>query len=98
MEITEVHVYLAEEEHVMAYVSIVLDECFIVRDLKVIEMGEKLVVVMPSKKTKDGSHKDIAHPLNGKTRKKIEAKVREAYEKARKFQGHGLPARQAARA
>ncbi len=96
MEITEVRMYLAEEEHVLAYASIVLDEVFIVRDLKVIEMGDRLIVAMPSKKMKDGAHKDIAHPLNRETRRKIETKVLEAYEEARKAQELGLPVKQAA--
>jgi stage V sporulation protein G len=95
MEITEVHLYLAEEEYVMAYASIVLDEVFIVRDLKVIEMGERLVVAMPSRKMKDGAHRDTAHPLNRETRRKIDTKVLEAYEEARKAQERGLPVRPA---
>lgn len=96
MEITEVRMYMVEEEHVMAYASIVLDEVFIVRDIKVIEMGKRLVVAMPSKKMKDGAHRDIAHPLNGETRRKIETKVLEAYEEARKAQKSGLPVLEAA--
>jgi len=96
MEITEVRMYLTEEEHVMAYASIVLDDAFIVRDLKVIEMGGKLVVVMPSKRMKDGAYRDIAHPLNYETRRKTEAKVLEAYEEARKAQERRQPVRGAA--
>lgn len=87
MEITEVRTYLSDEGHVVAYASIVLDGSFIVRDLKVIELGGKIIVAMPSKKMKDGTYRDIAHPLNYETRRKIEAKVLEAYEEALKAQG-----------
>jgi stage V sporulation protein G len=86
---------MAEEEHVMAYASIVLDEVLIVRDIKVIEMGERLVVAMPSKKMKNGAHRDVAYPLNRETRRKIETKVLEAYGKARKAQERELPAMEA---
>jgi stage V sporulation protein G len=96
MEITEVRIYLTGEEHVRAYASIVLDGAFIVRDLKVIEMGGKTVVAMPSKKMKDGTYRDLAHPLNYETRRKIEAKVLEAYEEALKAQEPGRPVRRAA--
>ncbi len=96
MEITEVRIYLTEEEHVMSYASIVLDGAFIIRDLKVIEMGGKIIVAMPSKKMKNGTYRDTAHPLNYETRRKIEAKVLEAYEEARKIQEAGLPVRGAA--
>ena len=36
MQITEVKVFPVDEEKVKAYVTIVLDGCFVVRDLKVI--------------------------------------------------------------
>ena len=34
---------------------------------------------MPSKKRKDGSYRDIAHPLNQETRTELEEKVLKAY-------------------
>ena len=43
-------------------------ECFIVRDLKVIDGDTKLFVAMPSKKMKDGSYRDTVHPLNSDMR------------------------------
>jgi stage V sporulation protein G len=36
MEITEVRIFPAGEERLKAYVTITLDDCFVVRDLKVI--------------------------------------------------------------
>jgi stage V sporulation protein G len=36
---------------------------------------------MPSKKRKDGTYKDIAHPINNETRKMIEEKIIEEYHK-----------------
>jgi stage V sporulation protein G len=36
---------------------------------------------MPSKKRKDGTYKDIAHPINSETRKMLEDKVILEYEK-----------------
>ena len=89
MEITEVRAYLTDEGHVVAYASIVLDGAFIVRDLKVIEIGGKTIVAMPSKKMRDGTYRDTAHPLNYETRRKIEAKVLEAYEETRKARNPG---------
>ena len=79
MEITEVKVFPVDEEKLKAYVTIVLDNCFVVRDLKVISGNGGLFVAMPSKRRKDGSFKDIAHPLNQATRTTLEKKVLEAY-------------------
>ena len=81
MEITDVKIFAVSEKRVKAYASIVFDDCFIVRDLKVIHGDSKLFVAMPSKKMKDGSYRDTVHPLNNTTRQKIEASVLEAYEK-----------------
>lgn len=81
MEITDVKIFMINEDRVKAYASVVFDKCFIVRDLKVIRGDIKLFVAMPSKKMKDGTYRDTVHPLNNETRQIIEAGVLRAYEK-----------------
>jgi stage V sporulation protein G len=90
MEITEVKVFPVNEERLKAYVSITLDACFVVRDLKIINGNNGLFVAMPSKKRKDGQFKDICHPLNNETREKIENKIFEVYEAELKKMGQTL--------
>ncbi|MFH1727638.1 MAG: septation regulator SpoVG [Pseudomonadota bacterium] len=81
MDITEVRVFPVAEERLKAYVSVVFDDCFIIRDLKVINGNNGLFVAMPSKKRKDGTYRDMAHPLNTETRDKMEGKILEQYRK-----------------
>lgn len=81
MEITEVRVFPVSEEKLKAYVTITFDDCFVVRDLKVIHGNNGLFVAMPSKKRKDGTFRDTAHPLNNETRERIESRVLSEYEK-----------------
>jgi stage V sporulation protein G len=81
MEITEIKIFAVEERRVKAYSSVVFDQCFIVRDLKVIQGDSKLFVAMPSKKMKDGSYRDTVHPLNNDMRYKLETSILAAYEK-----------------
>lgn len=81
MQVTEVRVFPVNEEKLKAYATITFDACFVVRDLKVIHGNSGLFVAMPSKKRKDGTFKDTAHPLNNETREMIEAKVLSEYEK-----------------
>ena len=57
------------------------DDCFVVRDLKIIQGSVSLFVAMPSKKTKDGTYRDTAHPLDNETRRMIEDAVIGAYER-----------------
>jgi stage V sporulation protein G len=81
MEVTEVRVFPVDEEKLKAYVTITIDNCFVVRDLKVIQGNNGLFVAMPSKKRKDGTFRDTAHPLNNETREMIEARVLAEYER-----------------
>lgn len=80
MKITEVSIFPVNEERLKAYVTITIDDCFVIRDLKIIKGHSGLFVAMPSKKRKDGQFKDIAHPLNQETRDHIETSVFDAYE------------------
>ncbi len=81
MEITEVKVFPVKEERLKAFATIIFDSCFVIRDLRIINGNNGLFVAMPSKKMKDGSYKDTAHPLNNETRQKIEDRVIDAYKK-----------------
>ena len=81
MDVTEVRVFPVDEEKLKAYVTITIDNCFVVRDLKVIQGNNGLFVAMPSKKRKDGTFRDTAHPLNNETREMIESKVLAEYER-----------------
>jgi stage V sporulation protein G len=80
MKITDVKVFPVDEEKLKAYATITFDNCFIVRDLKVISGNKGYFIAMPSKKRKDGTFRDVAHPLNSETRKMIEDAVLEVYE------------------
>jgi stage V sporulation protein G len=81
MQVTEVRVFPVDEEKLKGYATITFDDCFLVRDLKIIRGTTGLFVSMPSKKRKDGTYKDIAHPLNNETRRMIEEKIIGEYER-----------------
>jgi stage V sporulation protein G len=81
MEITEVRVFPVNEDKLRAYVTVTLDHCFVVRDLKVIHGASGLFVAMPAKRRKDGTFKDIAHPLNAETRERFEKAILAEYDR-----------------
>lgn len=81
MDITDVRVFPVEEDKLKAYVTITLDGCFVIRDLKVINGTSGLFIAMPAKRRKDGTYKDIAHPLNADTRDRMEKMILEEYTK-----------------
>src|SRR5262245_20312633 len=80
MDITEVRIFPVDEEKLKAFVSVIFDECFVVSDIKIIQGANGLFVSMPSKKRKNGTFRDIAHPLNNETRRRIEEKVLHKYQ------------------
>ena len=79
MEITDVKVIPVDDEKLKAFVSIVFDGEFVVTDIKIIHGPKGLFVSMPSKKRKDGTFKDIAHPLNNRMRQYLEDRVLSVY-------------------
>ena len=81
MEITEVRIFPVHEDKLKAYVTITLDRCFVVRGLKVIQGTTGLFVAMPAKRRKDGTFKDIAHPLNQETRERMERIILSEYDR-----------------
>lgn len=96
MEVTEVRVFLAAEDddRLKAYVTVTFDNCFVVRDLKVIDGNTGLFVAMPSKKRKDGTYKDIAHPIHSDFRQELENIILQKYEEEIKTT-QGQPPRKA---
>jgi stage V sporulation protein G len=87
MKITEVRIHLRGEEKLKAFATLVLDDSFAVRNVKVIEGKNGLFVSMPSRKRKDGTYQDVAHPLNNETREMIEKEVISRYEEELKKAG-----------
>ncbi len=82
MNITEVKVHPVDQEKLKAYVSIVLDDCFLVSDIKIISGPTGLFVSMPSKRKKTGEFKDVAHPLNRETRQWMEERILGEYDRS----------------
>ncbi len=81
MEITEVKVFPVREEKLKAFVSVVIDHCFMVNDIKIIHGRQGLFISMPSRKKKNGEFKDVAHPLNNDTRQMIEGLILTEYDR-----------------
>ena len=84
MEITSVTVRKEERENsrMKGKVSVLIDDCFAIHDIRIIEGNEGLFVAMPSNQKSNGEYRDIAHPINKETRKMFEEKILEAYKNA----------------
>lgn len=81
MEITEVRMSLRDEDKLKAFVSITLDNCFVVRGIKIIKGASGLFVAMPCRRKPDGTFQDLAHPINAETRQWMEGLILSEYAK-----------------
>lgn len=80
MNITDVRIRKIESDTRMkAIVSVTLEGCFAIHDLRVIQGDENLFVAMPSRKTSKGEFKDVAHPITHEARKELEQAIINAY-------------------
>lgn len=82
MNITDIIIRKSYDDRaVKAIVSIVIDGKLAIHELKIVEGHERLFVAMPSRKTANGSFRDVVHPLDSGTRAEIERLILEEYER-----------------
>jgi len=79
IRITEIRISLRDDEKLKAFVSITLEDAFVVRGMKIIKGGQGLFVAMPSRRKPDGGYQDLCHPINTSTRKWMEGLILAKY-------------------
>lgn len=85
MKVTEVRIKdIREAERsgrLRAVVSVTLDNEFVIHDIKIIENSEgNYFITMPSVWDKEeGRYRDVAHPINARTREMIQNAILEEY-------------------
>jgi stage V sporulation protein G len=75
MEVTKVTLRAVAMNKVCAIASIVLDDSFVVHDLRVVNGEKGLFVAMPSRKLPNGDFRDICHPINADARQSLQEAV-----------------------
>jgi stage V sporulation protein G len=80
MNITAVTVTPYLKDKLKAFVTITIDDCLVIRGIKVIEGRKGLFVAMPNRRRgTDNSFQDIAHPVTKEAREALEKTVLSAY-------------------
>jgi stage V sporulation protein G len=80
MEVTKVTLRAVAMNKVCAIASIVLDDAFVVHDLRVVNGEKGLFVAMPSRKLPNGDFRDICHPINAEARQNVQDAVLAQFE------------------
>jgi stage V sporulation protein G len=81
MEITDIRVRkVTGGGKPKAYVTVTFDDCFVVHNIKIIEGKTGIFIAMPSRKTRAGEYKDVAHPIHPEFRAELQKRILEKYE------------------
>lgn len=70
------------EGSIKAIASVNLNDCFAIRNVKVVDSSKGLFVAMPSYKAGNGEYKDICFPVTAAFRQQLNDTVLEAYHQA----------------
>ncbi len=82
MSITEIKIRRTfNEGKLKALVSVTLNDCIAIHELKIIQGNDRLFVAMPSRTDDKGVFRDIIHPITSSARAAFENAVINAYEK-----------------
>ncbi len=73
-------VYVNEgDSKIKASANITIEECFVVKGIRIIEGSNGLFTAMPSKKGVNGDYKDICFPITAEARQIINDEILRAY-------------------
>lgn len=82
MDITDIRIRkVAGDGKLKAYVTVTFDAAFVVHNVKVIQGESGIFIAMPSRRTKNGEYKDVAHPINSEFRAVLQEKILAEYDK-----------------
>ena len=83
MQITDIRVRKIQGDGKMrGMASITIDDEFVVHDIKIIEGEKGFFIAMPSRRSKEGEFRDVAHPIKSETRTQLQSMILKAYEEA----------------
>ena len=80
MQITDVRVRKIDKEgRLKGMASVTFDDLFVVHDIKIVDGEHGLFIAMPSRRSKEGGYRDIAHPINPEMRQRMQDVILEEF-------------------
>ena len=81
MKITNVKVVKKENGRCKGVAQVVIDDCFVIKNIRIIEGDYGLFIAFPSRPNAIGQYSDVCHPINQETRDMFGAAITEEYRK-----------------
>lgn len=69
------------DSKVLGIAKIILDDSFVINNIRIIEGETKRFAAMPNRKLPNGEYRDIAHPINEEVRQQVETIILEEYDR-----------------
>lgn len=83
-DITDIKIRLVNaDSKLKAVASIVIDDCIAIHDIKILSGEGGDFIAMQSRKTPDGTYRDIIHPINSETREIIKNAIFAKYQQVK---------------
>lgn len=83
-DITDIKIRLVNaDSKLKAVASIVIDDCIAIHDIKILSGEGGDFIAMPSRKTPDGTYRNIIHPINSETREIIKNAIFAKYQQVK---------------
>lgn len=82
MQITEVRINLIQQPKspkLLGFATIILEDCFVVTGIRIIDGPQRVFVAMPNRVTGSGHHTDVAFPIRKWLRDDIENAILDQY-------------------
>ena len=84
MTVTEVRFHGSQNKNFLAYVSVVVGGCLVLRDMRLVasnrEPGKK-ILIMPERKDAEGNCIEVYHPIRKELRSILEGAVFSAWQR-----------------
>lgn len=82
MKVTLEKLYIIDDDSKMkGSASVLIDDCFKITGIKIIDGVNGLFLSMPSRRLNDGNNRDIVYPINSETRELFNDVILKEYEK-----------------
>ena len=82
MKVTLDKLFIIDDDSKMkGSASVIIDDCFKITGIKIIDGTNGLFLSMPSRKLQDGTNRDIVYPINTETRELFNDVILTEYEK-----------------
>lgn len=78
----EIRSIFQADSKMKAVANLVIEDCFVVKNVRIIDGKNGLFVSMPSRQNADGKYSDICFPIRSEMREQIEKEVLVAYHEA----------------